>query len=103
MPQHVLPPLPFAYEALEPHIDEQTMRIHHGKHHQAYIDNLNKALEPYPDLQALSLDDLLRDLTRIPEAIRGAVRNHGGGHANHSAFWLSLSPQGGGEPVGGLS
>lgn len=103
MAQHTLPALPFAYEALEPHIDEQTMRIHHGKHHQAYIDNLNKALESSPELQDLSVDDLLRDLTRIPETIRGAVRNHGGGHANHSLFWTSLSPQGGGEPDGKLA
>ncbi|MBI4035134.1 MAG: superoxide dismutase, partial [Candidatus Chisholmbacteria bacterium] len=95
---HTLPSLPYPYNALEPHIDALTMEIHHTKHHQAYIDNLNKALTDYPDLQAKSVEDLLKDLNAIPEAIRTAVRNHGGGHANHSLFWQLMSPQRG-EPI----
>lgn len=103
MGKHELPPLPYAYNALEPHIDEQTMRIHHDKHHQAYVDNLNKALEGQADLQDKSIEDLLKNLSSIPENIRTAVRNHGGGHANHTLFWNSLSASGGGEPGGRLA
>jgi len=102
MGKHELPVLPYAYDALEPHIDEQTMKIHHDKHHQAYVDNLNKALETHPELQSKSLEALLKDLGSVPEDIRGAVRNHGGGHANHTQFWLSLKKGGGGEPGGKL-
>ena len=98
-----LPPLPYAYDALEPHIDEQTMRIHHDKHHQAYVNNVNKALEGYADLQGKSIEDLMRDLDSVPEEIRTAVRNNGGGHANHSLFWTIMSPDGGGEPSGALA
>ena len=87
---HKLPALPYAYNALEPYIDEQTMQIHHSKHHQTYVDKLNAALEEYDDLQKESAEDLLRDLNSIPEKIRTAVRNHGGGHANHSFFWPLL-------------
>src|SRR5574341_1682093 len=103
MGKHELPPLPYAYNALEPHIDEQTLRIHHDKHHQAYVDNLNKALEGQADLQDKSIEDLLKNLSSIPENIRTAVRNHGGGHANHTLFWNSLSGSGGGEPGGRLA
>ncbi len=99
----VLPKLSFAYNALEPHIDAQTMEIHHTKHHQAYIDKFNTALEKYPDLQEKSLTDLLTNLDSIPEDIRMAVRNHGGGHFNHSFFWQILSPTGGGQPSGALT
>ena len=102
MGKHELPPLPYAYDALEPHIDEQTMRIHHDKHHQAYVNNLNAALENHPDLQAKSVEDLLRDLTAIPEAVRTAVKNHGGGHLNHVTFWNNMGPGGPGEPTGKL-
>jgi Fe-Mn family superoxide dismutase len=98
-----LPQLKYSYDALEPHIDAQTMEIHYTKHHQAYIDNLNKALEQYPDLQQKSLDDLLMNLESIPEAIRAVVRNHGGGHYNHTHFWTYLSPQGGKQPRGVLA
>ena len=93
-----LPDLPYSYDALEPHIDAQTMEIHHTKHHQGYVDNLNKALTDHPDLQSKSVEDLLKSLNSIPENIRTAVRNHGGGHANHSLFWQLMSPQAG-EPV----
>ncbi len=94
-----LPALPYAKEALEPHFDAKTMEIHHDKHHQAYVDNLNKALADYPDLQKKSLEDLLRNLDQVPEKIRNAVRNHGGGHYNHSLFWQSLAAAGSnGEP-----
>ncbi|MCE5269922.1 superoxide dismutase [bacterium] len=85
-----VPALPYAADALEPYIDEQTMRIHHDKHHQAYVDKLNAALQGHPELQSKSVEDLLRDLSAVPEAIRTAVRNHGGGHANHSFFWPLL-------------
>src|SRR5438034_3850751 len=84
---HELPKLPYAFDALEPHIDARTMEIHHGKHHKAYVDNLNKALEPHADLQAKDLEDLLRNIKTLPEDIRGVVRNNGGGHHNHSLFW----------------
>src|SRR3954466_16310540 len=87
-----LPTLPYAFDALEPHIDAQTMQIHHGKHHQAYVNNLNAALEAHPDLQAKSGEDLIKDLNALPEAIRTAVRNNGGGHANHSLFWTLMAP-----------
>lgn len=98
-----LPPLPYAYDALEPHIDARTMEIHHTKHHQAYIDKLNAALEKYPDWQAKSIEDILKDLSAVPEDIREAVRNNGGGHANHTMFWQIISPNGGGEPKGEIA
>jgi Fe-Mn family superoxide dismutase len=100
---HTLPDLPYAFEALEPHIDAQTMQIHHGKHHQAYVNNLNKALENNADLQNKSIEDLLRGIEQVPENIRGAVRNNGGGHANHSLFWRLMKPGGGGQPTGALA
>ncbi|HEV8600623.1 MAG TPA: superoxide dismutase [Gemmatimonadales bacterium] len=98
-----LPPLPFEYNALEPHIDEQTMRIHHGKHHQTYVTNLNAALENQPELQQLSVEALLQDLNKVPEAVRTAVRNNGGGHHNHTLFWEWMKPGGAKAPEGGLS
>ncbi|HEX9697886.1 MAG TPA: superoxide dismutase [Acidobacteriota bacterium] len=98
-----LPDLPYAADALEPHIDARTMEIHHGKHHAAYISNVNKALEGHPKLAAKSVEDLISDLAAVPEGIRGAVRNNGGGHANHSLFWTIMSPDGGGEPSGDLA
>ncbi len=98
-----LPALPYPTAALEPHIDSKTMEIHHGKHHQAYVDKLNGALEGHSDLQGKSLLDLLSNLDAVPEGIRGAVRNHGGGHANHSLFWTVMSPGGGGAPAGALA
>ena len=88
----ILPQLPYAYDALEPYVDEATMKIHHLKHHQAYVDKLNAALEKYPELQNKKLDELLKNLEAVPEAIRMAVRNHGGGHWNHSFFWKILTP-----------
>ncbi|MEK7787559.1 MAG: superoxide dismutase [Chloroflexota bacterium] len=97
-----LPKLSYAYNALEPHIDARTMEIHHGKHHQAYITNVNKALEGHEALAAKSVEDLISDLNSVPENIRAAVRNNGGGHANHSMFWLSMKAGGGGEPGGAL-
>lgn len=98
-----LPPLPYAYDALEKAIDEQTMRIHHDKHHGAYVNNLNAALEKHPELQKKSAEDLIRDLNSVPEDIRTAVRNNGGGHVNHTMFWQIMSPNGGGEPSGELA
>jgi len=98
-----LPPLPYAYNALEPHIDEQTMRIHHDKHHAAYVNNLNAALEGHADLQQKSLEDLLRGIGSVPEAIRTAVRNNGGGHHNHTLFWELMQPGGASEPSGALA
>jgi Fe-Mn family superoxide dismutase len=98
-----LPDLPYAPDALEPHIDARTMQIHHGKHHQAYINNLNAALEGHADLQKHSLEDLLRGIERVPEAIRATVRNNGGGHANHSLFWTLMAPKAGGTPTGPLA
>ena len=95
---HKLPNLPYDYSALEPHIDTKTMGIHHGKHHQAYVNNLNKALEDYPELQTKNVAELLQELDATPEEIRTAVRNNGGGHANHSLFWPCMDPDGGGEP-----
>jgi Fe-Mn family superoxide dismutase len=100
---HELPQLGYAYDALEPHIDARTMEIHHTKHHNAYVTNLNKALEQAPDLASKSVEDLLRGIDAVPEAIRGAVRNHGGGHANHSLFWDVMGPGGGGAPDGDLA
>ena len=99
---HTLPPLPYAFDALEPHIDTQTMQIHHGKHHQAYVTNLNAALEKYPELQSKSIEDLLRDINKVPEDIRTAVRNNGGGHMNHTAFWSWMAAKAGGSPTGAL-
>ena len=98
-----LPELPYAHDALEPHIDAQTMEIHHGKHHATYIAKLNGALEEHAELAGKSINDLVSDLDAVPEAIRGAVRNHGGGHANHSLFWTIMGPGGGGEPTGGVA
>jgi Fe-Mn family superoxide dismutase len=100
---HRLPDLPYAYDALEPYIDSKTMMIHHGKHHQAYVNNLNKALENYPDLQEKTALELILDLDAIPEEIRGAVRNQGGGHVNHTFFWMVMGPGAGGEPDGALA
>jgi Fe-Mn family superoxide dismutase len=100
---HELPKLPYPFDALEPHIDARTMEIHHGKHHQAYVNGLNAALEKAPDLQKKSLEDLLQGINTVPEAIRAAVRNHGGGHHNHSLFWQIMSPKKGGEPKGKLA
>ena len=97
---HEVPALPYAFDALEPHIDAQTMEIHHDKHHAAYVTNLNKALEGHPDLAAKTVEELLSDMDAVPESIRGAVRNHGGGHANHSLFWSVMGPNGGGAPSG---
>jgi len=98
-----LPQLGYAYDALEPHIDARTMEIHHTKHHQAYITNLNKAVDATPELGGKSLEELLRGIASIPESVRGAVRNHGGGHHNHSLFWDVMGPGGGGEPGGELA
>ena len=100
---HTLPPLPYAHDALEPHIDKTTMEIHHGKHHQAYINNLNAALEKHPDLAAKSVEDLIKNLSAVPEDIRTAVRNNGGGHANHSLFWTLMAPNAGGAPTGAVA
>ena len=97
---HSLPALPYAFDALEPHVDAQTMQIHHGKHHQAYVNNLNAALEKHPELQGKSVEDLIKDLNALPEAIRTAVRNNGGGHANHTLFWTLMAPNAGGAPTG---
>ena len=97
-----LPPLPYDYAALEPHIDARTMEIHHTKHHQAYVNNLNAALEKAPDFQQKSLDDIIANVSKVPEAVRTAVRNNAGGHWNHSMFWLIMSPKGGGDPSGNL-
>ena len=99
---HTLPPLPYAPDALEPHIDARTMEIHHGKHHQAYVNNLNAALEKAPDVQDRPLEQLLADLNAVPEAVRTAVRNNGGGHWNHSLFWRVMGPKAGGAPTGKL-
>ena len=98
-----LPPLPYAPDALEPHIDKQTMEIHHGKHHNAYVTNLNAALEKHPELQSKSVEDLLRNINTVPEDIRPAVRNNGGGHANHTMFWQIMGPNAGGAPTGAIA
>src|SRR5215213_7745539 len=100
---HELPKLPYDFAALEPHIDTQTMQIHHGKHHQAYVTNLNAALEKAPELQGKSIDDLLTGLNSVPEAIRPAVRNNGGGHWNHAKFWTWMAPNAGGNPTGKIA
>ncbi|NNE09629.1 MAG: superoxide dismutase [Gemmatimonadetes bacterium] len=97
---HELPSLPYAHDALEPHVDKKTMEIHHGKHHNAYVTNLNAALEGHADLQAKNIDELITSLDYVPNEIRGAVRNNGGGHWNHSLFWTVMSPKGGGDPTG---
>src|SRR4051812_2179277 len=97
-----LPPLPYDFAALEPHIDAKTMEIHHGKHHQAYVNNLNAAIEKAPELASKSLDDLMRNVATVPESVRTAVRNNGGGHWNHSMFWQIMAPKAGGEPSGNL-
>jgi len=98
-----LPELPYAYDALEPHIDKETMNIHHTKHHNTYVTNVNNALEGHDDLAAKSVEELISDLNAVPENIRTAVRNNGGGHANHTFFWNILSPNGGGNPTGALA
>jgi Fe-Mn family superoxide dismutase len=98
-----LPNLPYGFDALEPHIDAQTMQIHHGKHHRAYVNNLNAAIEKAPELANKSLDDLMRGINSVPEAVRTAVRNNGGGHWNHSLFWQVMGPGKGGEPSGKLA
>lgn len=100
---HTLPPLPYDFDALEPHLDGATMRLHHGKHHATYVEKLNAALSGVPELQEKPLEDLLRDLPSVPEKIRPAVRNHGGGHSNHLIFWQNLKPRGGGDPSGPLA
>ncbi|MGE5248455.1 MAG: superoxide dismutase [Verrucomicrobiota bacterium] len=100
---HALPPLPYAFDALEPYIDARTMEIHHDKHHGGYVTNLNKALEGHPELQKLSVEELLARIGNVPEAIRTAVRNNGGGHLNHSMFWALMKKGGGGEPSGDLA
>ncbi len=100
---HVLPALPYANDALEPHIDAQTMEIHHDRHHNTYVTNLNKALESAPELADKSVEALIADLNSVPESIRTAVRNNGGGHANHSLFWEVIGPNAGGAPKGALA
>ena len=100
---HTVPALAYAYDALEPHIDALTMEIHHSRHHQTYITNLNAALAELPELAVLPVDELLARFDNLPASVQGAVRNHGGGHANHSLFWQVMSPQGGGEPGGELA
>src|SRR5215211_7734729 len=98
-----LPPLPYDYNALEPHIDEATMRLHHDKHHATYVANINTALANYPDLQGRDIVDLLYHINDLPEAIRTTLRNSGGGHLNHSIFWATMGPKGGGQPIGALA
>lgn len=100
---HQLPPLPYAKEALEPHIDTLTMEIHHGKHHQAYVTNLNKAIAGNAALEAKTIDALIKDLAAVPDAVRGAVRNNGGGHWNHTFFWNIMAPNAGGAPSGAVA
>ena len=100
---HNLPPLPYPFDALEPYIDAKTMEIHHDKHHGAYVTNLNKALEGHPELQKLPVEELLARIGNVPEAVRTAVRNNGGGHMNHSMFWKIMKKGGGGEPSGDLA
>jgi Fe-Mn family superoxide dismutase len=100
---HALPALPYAPDALEPHIDAQTMQIHHGKHHQTYVTNLNAALDKHSELHSKSLDDLVRSVNTVPEDIRAAVRNNGGGHWNHSLFWKLMAPKAGGAPSGAVA
>jgi Fe-Mn family superoxide dismutase len=100
---HTLPPLPYPTDALEPYIDKMTMEIHHGRHHKAYVDNLNKALESAPELQNKSVEDLLRNFKSVPANIQNAVRNNGGGHANHTLFWEIMGPNTGGLPTGEMA
>ena len=100
---HSLPALPYPTDALEPHIDKMTMEIHHGKHHQAYVTNLNAALDKHPELHTKSIEDLLKGINTVPEDIRTAVRNNGGGHANHSMFWQVMGPNAGGAPTGAIA
>jgi Fe-Mn family superoxide dismutase len=100
---HEVPPLPYDYAALEPHIDETTMHLHHDKHHQAYVNNLNAAIEKHPELANRPAEDLLRKLDSVPEDVRTAVRNNGGGHVNHTMFWQIMKPKGGGEPTGKIA
>ncbi|MEM6447759.1 MAG: superoxide dismutase [Cyanobacteria bacterium P01_D01_bin.123] len=101
--EFALPPLPYAYEALEPHIDRQTMTIHHDKHHAGYVKNLNAAIAKHPRLKGQPVEELLKNLNELPEDIQTIVRNNGGGHANHTLFWTSMSPNGGGEPTGAIA
>jgi Fe-Mn family superoxide dismutase len=103
MPRHQLPELPYPYNALEPYIDEMTMKIHHTKHHQAYVDNLNSALDKYPEFYDYSVEELLKNISKVPKDIRQQVINHGGGHANHTFFWKIMAPNSGGEPSGNLA
>ena len=100
---HSLPALPYPTDALEPHIDKMTMEIHHGKHHNAYVTNLNAAIEKAPELASKSLDDLVKGIASVPEAVRTAVRNNGGGHLNHSMFWQIMGPNAGGAPTGAIA
>ena len=100
---HTLPPLPYPTDALEPHIDKMTMEIHHGKHHNAYVTNLNAAIEKAPELASKSLEDLVKGIASVPEAVRTAVRNNGGGHLNHSMFWQIMGPKAGGAPTGAIA
>ena len=100
---HTLPPLPYPTDALEPHIDKMTMEIHHGKHHNAYVTNLNAAIEKAPDLASKSLEDLVKGINSVPESVRTAVRNNAGGHLNHSMFWLIMGPKAGGAPTGAIA
>src|ERR1700738_759024 len=103
MGKYTLPELPYAYDALEPHIDAKTMEIHHTKHHQTYVDKLNAALEGHDDLSAQSVEDLLRNFSKVPADIQTPVKNHGGGHANHSLFWTIMAPGGGGDHTGDVA
>ena len=103
MADYTLPPLPYDFAALEPHIDAKTMEIHHDKHHATYVTNLNNALKDHPDFQGKPIEELLEQLASVPESARTAVRNNGGGHANHSMFWKMLKPGGGGEPTGAIA
>ncbi len=103
MPKHELPPLPYGFDALEPHIDAKTMEIHHDKHHGTYVTNLNAAIDKHPELADKSAEELISNLNQVPEDIRTAVRNNGGGHVNHTMFWHNLSPKGGGAPSGKLA
>jgi superoxide dismutase, Fe-Mn family len=103
MGKYTLPELPYAYDALEPHIDAKTMEIHHTKHHQTYVDKLNAALEGQNTPEGESVEDLMRNFDKVPESIKTAVRNHGGGHANHSLFWTIMAPGGGGDPSGDVA
>src|SRR5262249_58681636 len=103
MPEYTLPPLPYAYDALAPHVSRETMEFHHDKHHQAYVTNLNTALKDQPSLQSKSVEEILKGINQVPEAIRTAVRNNGGGHANHTLFWEIMKPGGSKQPTGALA